>query len=173
MAYVLILFGVILRFLPHPANFAPIAAIGLFSGCHLKKKYAFLLPLAAMLISDYFIGFYSWKIMISVYLSFALIGLIGVQIGNHKTVYTVLGGSLLGSVLFYLITNFAVWVFGSLYPHTWAGLLWCYTAAIPFFRNTVLGDLFYVSTLFGAYELARLLLENKIPNQSTRGQTSS
>jgi len=155
MEYLLILFGVMLRFVPHPANFAPIAAIGLFSGCYLKKRYAFLLPLAAMLVSDYFIGFYSWKIMISVYLSFALVGLIGIWIKNHKSAYTVLGGTLTGSALFYLITNFAVWAFGSLYPRTWTGLLWCYAAAIPFFRNTILGDIFYVGVLFGTYEMAR------------------
>ncbi len=170
MEYLLILFGVTLRFIPHPANFAPIAAIGLFSGCYLKKKFAFLIPLAAMLISDYFIGFYSWKIMVSVYLSFALVGLIGLWIKNHKSVYTVLGGSLLGSALFYLVTNFAVWAFGSLYPRTWTGLLWCYTAAIPFFKNTVLGDIFYVSVLFGTYELAHLWLEHRARKTALAGE---
>lgn len=161
MVYLLILIGVILRFVPHPANFAPIAAIGLFSGCYLKKKWAFLVPVAAMLISDYFIGFYSWKIMASVYLSFALIGLMGLGIKKHKTVYTVLGGSLAASVLFYVITNFAVWAFGTMYAHNLAGLVGCYVAAIPFFRNTVLGDVFYVSVLFGSYELASLWVRQR------------
>ena len=155
MEFILILLGVVLRFLPHPANFAPIAAIGLFSGCYLMKRYAFVLPLTAMLISDIFIGFYSWKIMLSVYLSFALVGLIGVWLKNHKSVYTIAGGTLLGSVTFFVITNLAVWAFGMLYPHSWDGLIACYTAAIPFFKNTVMGDMFYVGALFGSYEVVR------------------
>jgi len=161
MVYLLILIGVIFRFVPHPANFAPIAAIGLFSGCYLKKKWAFLLPVGAMLISDYFIGFYSWKIMASVYLSFALIGLIGMAVKKHKNVYTVIGSSLGASVLFYLVTNFAVWAFGTMYAHNFAGLIQCYVAAIPFFRNTLLGDMFYVSVLFGSYELISLWVQQR------------
>lgn len=161
MEYLLIAMGAVLRFIPHAPNFAPIAAIALFSGVYLRKRFAFILPIAAMLISDYFIGLYSWKIMLSVYLSFALVGLIGTQIRKRKTVYTVIGGTLLGSVFFYLITNFAVWAFGTLYPHTWPGLLQCYVTAIPFFRNTVLGDAFYVGVLFGTYELAYYLLPHQ------------
>jgi hypothetical protein len=153
MEFILILIGVVLRFLPHPANFAPIAAIGLFSGCYLMKRYAFVLPLAAMLISDIFIGFYSWKIMLSVYLSFALVGLIGVWLKSHKSVYMIAGGALLSSASFFLITNFAVWAFGTLYPHSLNGLLACYIAAIPFFKNTIMGDMFYVGVLFGSYEM--------------------
>ncbi len=114
-----------------------------------------------MLISDYFIGFYSWKIMISVYLSFALVGLIGIWLKKHKSAYTILGGALMGSALFFLVTNFAVWAFGSLYPRTWTGLLTCYAAAIPFFKNTLMGDVFYVGVLFGIYELARYWVGRK------------
>jgi len=169
MVYLLILIGVIFRFAPHPANFAPIAAIGLFSGCYLKKKWALLLPIGAMLISDYFIGFYSWKIMASVYLSFALIGLIGIAVKKHKNVYTVIGSSLGASVLFYLVTNFAVWAFGSMYAPNFAGLIQCYVAAIPFFRNTLMGDLFYVSVLFGSYELVSLWVQQRAAKTALAG----
>ena len=169
MEYLLILFGVVLRFLPHPANFAPIAAMGLFGGCYLRKRFAFALPLAAMLVSDFFIGFYSLKIMFSVYLSFALVGLIGIWIKNHKSVYTVIGGTLIGSVLFYLITNFAVWAFGSLYPHTLIGLLGSYAAAIPFFKNSLMGNFFYVGVLFGSYELVRLWVRKRESQRSLAG----
>jgi len=169
MVYLLILIGVIFRFAPHPANFAPIAAIGLFSGCYLKKKWALLLPIGAMLISDYFIGFYSWKIMASVYLSFALIGLIGIAVKKHKNVYTVIGSSLGASVLFYLVTNFAVWAFGTMYAPNFAGLIQCYVAAIPFFRNTLMGDLFYVSVLFGSYELVSLWVQQRAAKTALAG----
>ncbi len=169
MEYLLILFGVVLRFLPHPANFAPIAAMGLFGGCYLRKRFAFALPLAAMLVSDFFIGFYSLKIMFSVYLSFALVGLIGIWIKNHKGVYTVIGGTLMGSVLFYLITNFAVWAFGSLYPHTLTGLLGSYAAAIPFFKNSLMGNFFYVGVMFGSYELVRLWARKRESQRSLAG----
>lgn len=169
MVYLLIIIGVIFRFVPHPANFAPIAAIGLFSGCYLKKKWAFLLPIGAMLISDYFIGFYSWKIMASVYLSFALIGLIGIAVKKHKNVYTVIGSSLGASVLFYLVTNFAVWAFGTMYAPNFAGLIQCYVAAIPFFRNTVMGDLFYVSVFFGSYELVSLWVQQRAAKTALAG----
>jgi len=157
LSYALIVFAVILRLVPHPANFAPIAALALFGGVYLNRKIAIIIPLAAMLISDYAIGLYSYKIMLSVYGSFVLVGLIGLWLRNHKSVVNVVGASLFGSVLFYLITNFAVWAFGTLYPKTLTGLLTSYTMAIPFFRNTILGDMFYTGLLFGTYELVRYL----------------
>lgn len=153
MVYLLILTAVVLRLVPHVPNFAPVAALALFGGAYLKKKWAIILPILAMLISDYFIGFYSWKVMLSVYLSFVLVGLIGLLVRRHKTLLTVIGGTLAGSVLFYLITNFAVWAFGAMYPHNFGGLIASYVAAIPFFRGTLLGDFFYVGLLFGSYEL--------------------
>lgn len=173
MEYLLILFGVVLRFLPHPANFAPIAAMGLFGGCYLRRRFAFILPLGAMLISDYFIGLYSWKVMACVYLSFAMIALIGIWLKKHKSVYTVIGGTLLGSVLFFLITNFGVWAFGSLYPHSLAGLLTCYAVAIPFFKNTLMGNFFYVGVLFGSYELVHLWMMKREEQRSLAGDCSS
>src|SRR3990167_4540221 len=104
LAYFLIFLGAFLRVLPHPANFAPIAAVALFGGAYLPKKYALVLPLLAMVVSDFFLGFDSWTSRLSVYGSFLLIGLVGLWIRRHKNVWTVIGSSLLGSVLFYLIT---------------------------------------------------------------------
>ncbi|MEJ0021524.1 MAG: DUF6580 family putative transport protein [Candidatus Doudnabacteria bacterium] len=153
LPYFFIFFGALLRVIPHPANFAPIGATALFGGVYLKKRYALLLPLAAMFISDIFIGFDSLQSRLVIYGSFLLIGLIGLYIRNHKNVFTVVGGSLLGSTLFYLITNCVLFYSTKMYPHTWAGQIASYTNAIPFFGNTLLGDLFYVGVLFGAYEL--------------------
>ena len=157
-AFVLITLGIAARFLPHPANFAPIGAIAIFSGLYLPRKWAIVLPLAAMFFSDLFIGFYNLPIMFSVYGSLAMMGVIGLWIRKNKKLSTVLGGTILGSVIFYLLTNGAVWAFGSLYPPTAAGLLQSYYMAIPFFRNSLLGDLFYTGILVGAYEASLVWL---------------
>ena len=176
MAFFLIFLGIVMRiathfhdypliaplvkFLPHIPNFAPIAAMALFGGTYLNKKYALIIPIVAMLIADYFIGFYSPYIMTSVYGSFILIGLIGIWLRNHKTLPNIVGGTLSGSIIFFLITNFAVWaVPRSFYPHTIQGLIDCYIMALPFFRNTIAGDLFYVTIFFGVYELALFMIK--------------
>jgi len=160
--FLLIVLGVISRFLPHPANFAPIGAIALFGALYLPKKYALIVPIIAMFISDLFIGFYSWQIMFSVYLSFILMGVIGLIVRNRKSFSTILGGTLLGSILFFLITNFAVWAFGTMYVHNLSGLVQSYIMAIPFFKNSLLGDIFYTTILVGSYEL--LYLTSKFKN---------
>lgn len=153
IAISLVTLGLVSRLLPHPANFAPIAAIAIFGGLYLPKRLAIILPMLAMFVSDIFIGFYTWQIMAAVYGSFAIVGLIGLLVRKNKKAATVIGGTILGSVLFFLITNFAVWAFGAMYTHTFAGLMQCYTMAIPFFKNTLLGDLFYTGALVGAFEL--------------------
>jgi hypothetical protein len=152
--FFLILFAAMSRLLPHPANFVPITAIALFGGVYLDKKHTFIVPIAALLISDYFIGFYQgWQ---WVYGSFIAIGFIGLWLRNHKEILPVIGASLTGSLLFFIVTNFGVWVSAqSGYAHNVSGLLECYVAAIPFFRNTLAGDLMYVGVLFGVYELAK------------------
>jgi len=184
MTYFLIFLGVLLRiathfhdypliapfvkFLPHIPNFAPIAALALFGGTYLNKRYALIIPIVAMLIADYFIGFYNPYIMASVYGSFILIGFIGIWLRDHKTLPNIVGGSLTGSIIFFLVTNFAVWaVPQSFYPHTIQGLIDCYIMALPFFRNTIAGDLFYVTIFFGAYELVTIFI-NKVAKRSVR-----
>ncbi|MDE3058000.1 MAG: hypothetical protein KGJ59_08595 [Bacteroidota bacterium] len=151
-AVLFVLLAAMSRLLPHPANFTPIAAMALFSGVYLERRFAFVVPIAAMLISDYFLGFYTE--MIWVYGSFLLIAVIGLWLKNHKKPLYILGGTLGSSMLFFVVTNFGVWVMpSSMYPKSFAGLVECYTAAIPFFRSTVEGDVFFVAVLFGLYEL--------------------
>lgn len=169
IAALLITLGFLSRLLPHPANFAPIAAIAIFGGLYLPKRWAIILPMLAMFVSDIFIGFYTWQIMASVYLSFVLVGLIGLLVrkNNHassagKKISNIIGGTLLGSILFFFITNFAVWAFGSMYTHSFTGLMQCYTMAIPFFKNTLLGDLFYTGVLVGSFELLTFLSRRTI-----------
>lgn len=151
LAVLLIAFAAVSRFMPHPENFTPIAAMALFGGVYFGKRYAFVVPLVAMVVSDYFIGFHNT--IPYVYGSFVLTGVIGVWLRNHKNVGWIVGASLSSSVLFFVVTNFGVWVTGG-YPQNFGGLVECYIAAIPFFRNTVLGDLLYVGVLFGLYESA-------------------
>src|SRR4030042_5385227 len=147
----IIFIAVSLRLIPHVPNFTPIAAMALFGGVYLNRKYALLVPIVAMLVSDLFIGFYSPIVMFSVYGSFVLTGLIGLGLSKRKSPTNVIFAAIGSSLLFFLVTNFAVWF--AWYPKNLVGLTTCYTLAIPFFRNTLLGDLFYTGVFFGGYEL--------------------
>ena len=150
----MILAAAIIRLLPHPPNFTPIFAMALFGGAYLnKKKLAFLLPLAAMLIGDLFIGFHS--LMLVVYGSIAIITSLGFLLKSRVRPSTVIGVSLLGSLIFYLITNFAVWAMSGTYPPTPAGLVSSYVAALPFFKNSLISGLFYSALMFGSFEFAK------------------
>jgi hypothetical protein len=152
--FALILLAALSRLLPHPPNFVPITALALFGGVYLDKKHAFIVPIAAMLIGDYFIGFHSS--MIWVYASFVAIGFIGLWLRNHRSVVTTFGATVAGSILFFIVTNFGVWIVQEFsYSHTFNGLLECYIAAIPFFRNTLAGDVIYVCAMFGLFELVK------------------
>ncbi len=159
IALVLILFAAFSRLMPHPANFTPIAAIALFSGVYLEKKYYLIIPVIAMLLSDIFLGFYST--MIWVYGSFAVIALIGLWLKSHKKAGYIFGTTVVSSIIFFIITNFGVWASGY-YEYSVNGLIQCYTMAIPFFRNSIAGDLVYVTVMFGIYELvSRYILNPK------------
>ena len=160
ISLVLISFGIACRLLPHAWNFTPIAAIALFAGAYMGRGYAVGLPIATMLIGDMFLGFYSPPMMIVVYASYALIGLFGVMLSKHKFGAAIAGG-ILASVVFFLATNWAVWQFSPWYAKDLNGLLQCYTLALPFFRNTLLGNLFYVGILFGAYEFLTYRVHEK------------
>ena len=158
ITFTLLFLAALSRIVPHPVNVAPITAIALFAGVYLERKHTFIIPIAAMLISDYFIGFYN--AMIWVYLSVIMIGFIGLWLNRHRGVLPTIGASLAGSVLFFIVTNLGVWI--SWYPHTLTGFIGCYTVAIPFFRNTMLGDLGYVTVLFGIYELVKRFIPSAI-----------
>lgn len=149
-----------MRLLPHIPNVAPITAMALFGGVYLNKKYALVVPLLAMLASDIFLGFSAASPF--VYGSFLLIGLIGLSLREHKRVKMVMLASLVSSLLFFVITNVGVWLVGGLYPKTTSGLVGCFGMAIPFFRNTILGDLFYSGAMFGGYELVMQMMKNNI-----------
>jgi len=147
----LILAAAFSRLIPHPMNFAPITAIALFGGMYFDKRIAPILPLAALMISDYFLGVYDG--IVWVYIGFLLVSMLGMLASRNKSIGVIAGSTVSGSVLFFLITNFGVWQSGTFYPLTMSGLAECYVAALPFFRNSLVGDLFYSSVLFGSYAL--------------------
>lgn len=147
--------GIAGRLMPHYWNFTPMIAIALFCAAYMGPKYSLSVPLIAMVLSDIFIGFYNPAVMISVYASIAIGGLIGSLLKNRVRILPIAGISLLSSILFYLVTNAAVWAFSGMYPATGSGLIASYVAAIPFFKNMIVGDLWYSFMFFGAYEGAR------------------
>ena len=147
-----------MRLLPHPPNFEPIGALALFAGaCFDDKRWAFVLPLAAMLLGDAVIGFHAQ--MPVVYGTFALVVCMGFRLRERRRLLPVAASTLAASTLFFILTNFGVWAFDALYPRTFEGLITCYVAAIPFFGNTLAGNFFYATLLFGGLVLA----ERKIP----------
>lgn len=157
MPYVYVLAAILLRLLPHPWNVTPLSAMFLFGGATFRsKRDSLLVPLAALLLSDYAVvhfvygGKYGWFSPFT-WLGFLLIGLIGWTLRNKMTFARVAGASLAGSVAFFLLSNFGVWIGWAMYPLTPGGLAACYVAALPFFRNNVLGDLFYAGVMFGSY----------------------
>lgn len=152
---ILVLIAISSRLLPHEWNFTAINAVALFSSVFLGMRYSFFIVLFSMLFSDIFIGFYFLPIMISVYGSIILSSVLGRFLGqkmsNQKTTRPFVL-SILASTVFFLVTNAAVWYFGTMYTKDFGGLMNSYTMAIPFFRNSLLGDLWFTTTFFYAYE---------------------
>jgi hypothetical protein len=155
LAISMIILAAVLRIAPHPWNFTPVGAMALFSGAVLKnRRLAFAVPLLALFAGDLFVGFYKIQIMFAVYASFLLSVAIGLCLRNRRTIGPISLATLLGAFQFFVITDFAFWIFGSAYPRTAAGLIACYVAAIPLFFNMLAGDVLYAALLFGGFALA-------------------
>ena len=150
----LILVAVASRLLPHPPNFTALGAVALFGGASLTgRRWAYGLPLLAMLLSDLVIGFHGWVPVI--YGAMMVYVWLGRRAGSASTSTRIVGASLLGSVAFFVITNLACW--WSMYDHSAVGLTACFAAAIPFFGFTLAGDLVFSGMLFGAMAMAETL----------------
>lgn len=156
-----ICFGVIMRLLPHIPNVAPLTALALFGGMYLDKKYALLIPLSIMILSDCFLGFHNT--ILFVYLSFVFSGVLGLLARNHKTAGRILVMTLLASLQFFIITNFGVWLVSGMYERSLQGLLEAYFLALPFFRNTMFGDLLYTTTFILLFGFMKYLLQRREP----------
>ena len=171
MVALLVCVGVILRLgLEDYPNVSPVAALALLAGYILRGRVlALAVPLIVLTISDLYFGGYAPKVMVSVYILLALPAVAGRSLNkfhqNQKSPMlsvASVGATGLGfSVFFFLGTNLAVWSSSSFYPMNTAGLLECYTAALPFFRQTILGDMIFVSLFFGSYALGKIWLTSK------------
>ena len=151
LAIFLIIVGIILRFIPHAPNFTPVAAIALFSGAYLSRRHAVLIPLTLMAVSDLFLG--GHDVMIFTWSGIALVSLFGFLLREKKGLLRVSLFSVASSIIFFLISNFGVWLQGW-YPRNLNGLIQCYVMALPFLRNFTMGTLSYSFVFFGIYELA-------------------
>ena len=148
----IIFFTIALRLLPHPWGFTPIGALALFGGAHYaNKKVAFLLPLSVLIFSDFFVGFH--VLIPFVYGCFLLNVCLGFWVRRNKKSHRVVLATGFNSILFYLVTNFSVWLYFDTYPQTTNGLVACYVAGLPYLLNGLLGDLFYSGLLFGGMVL--------------------
>lgn len=143
-----------MRLLPHPMNVTPIGALGLFAGAMLPSRLAWLLPIAALLISDMIAGFYALPAMALVYLGFYCSATIGrVWLAHKRTPGRLLGAVLASATVFFIISNLSAWLM--YYPRTLEGFVQCYISAIPFFGRSLFGDALYATILFGTYEFVR------------------
>ncbi len=159
---VLIALGVAGRLLPHPPNFTPMAAIALFAGFIFIKRYmAVVAVFSTMLLCDYFAfgslsaSWFGSKSMFVVYLALLFPIVFKNFLQKKIGVLRIFGAALASSSVFFLATNFAVWAFSPMYEKTLEGLVLCYTMAIPFFQNTVAGDLIWSGVIFGTYLVLR------------------
>lgn len=159
----LVVLGACARLLPHPWNFTPMMAIGLFAGTYARRaSVGIFATISALALSDAVMGFYSgfWY----VYGAMLIPVLFGRLIRNRIGVGAIIATALSSSLSFFLITNFMVWASSHLYPRTVAGLTASYVAGIPFYQNQLLGDAFYTFAMFGGYALLRRFLQ---PAQQT------
>jgi hypothetical protein len=162
-----ILLAALSRVIPHPHNFTPVGAIALFGAAHFRQRWvAFLVPTLSLWISDLVINNVLYReyypeftfnpgTLATTYLPFGMIVVLGLFLLKKITPTNVVAASLSASVLFFLVSNFVVWQGSTVYPPNGVGLFLCYEAGLPFFRNGLIGDLFFSGVLFGAYEWAK------------------
>jgi hypothetical protein len=150
----LTIFAIIGRIIPHPPNYTPVLAVGLFCGMLFRSYWlSFAAMFTATFLSDLAIGFYNPPVQLGIYCCLiipALLGKVYLQLGNYLRTS---GVAFLGSFLFYLTSNFLVWSYDQLYPLTLRGLLDCYVMALPFFFTAILADQFYSLALMKVYFL--------------------
>ncbi len=165
MAYVIVLLAVLGRFAQHLPNFTPVFAALLFGGAYLKRRDFVWYPLALLAASDillttqvYHMKFH-WKDSLG-WMGYAVVALMGHWLRPRVAAKTVLAASLAGPTAFFLISNFEVWLGWKMYPASWAGLVACYVAALPFFRNSLVSTVLFSGVLFGVYAICRRKLRS-------------
>jgi hypothetical protein len=157
---VIIVVCIIMRLTQWPHNnFIPVGALALLSGIYIRSRWGILLTLVLMVATDFIIGLHS--LILFTWGSYLLIGAIGWWVRSRMNVWKVCAGTLFGSVTFFIVTNFAVWAFTPMYERSVAGLVQCFYMAVPFFRNTLSGDIFFIVAFFGLREAVRLIITLK------------
>ncbi len=160
MTYLIVVLAVLARFAPHPWNFSPVFGALLFGGARLHRRDSVWFPVALLAVSDYLLTTQVYQMQlrwthIFSLAGFALVALIGRWLRDKLSVRNLLAASLAGPTAFFLLSNFGVWLGWRMYPPTWEGLVACYVAALPFFRNSLLSSMLFSGILFGAHELYR------------------
>ncbi len=173
LAFSLVIVATLGRLIPHPWNMTPVAASAIFAGVKLGKRYAVIVPLCAMLIGDAVIGFYNWHMLIVVYSSMALAGVFAYLTRSRSGLAMFVGRPVFASVFFFLTTNAAVCVFGTMYAHSMLGLLTSYTAGLPFFARDLVGNIAYTALFFGVYEYALAYTSTRMSQRHLQAQTLS
>ena len=153
LAMALIILGTLFRVVPHADNVTPTTAIALFSGVTLPPALALTVPILVMMASDLVLGLHSlfWL----VWATFAAVVGIGLWVRKDARAARITGGTLSGSILFFVVTNLGVFFFENMYPKTWPGLVQCFTMAVPFFRNSLIGDVLYSFVFFALFAAAQ------------------
>lgn len=163
-----VLGAVAMRFLPHAWNFTPVIAMLLLAGCFMKAKQLWI-PVVALVASDFALNVWVYHVSggADQYFTWAaylvVLALTLVALKGRVKLLALIGTALASSTLFFLISNFGVWVAGAMYPHTLSGLVTCYLMGVPFFRNAAVGDLLYTGVFFGLYAvIAQQLQQRKL-----------
>ena len=155
VAAVLVVLAAASRVAPHPWNFTPMIAVALFGGARLGKTWiAAAVVVACLALGDLALGLFPYGGMAWVYGAFVAVVVVGRALRTRPGVLPTLVGALAAGAVFFVVSNLGVWVAGGLYPRTAGGLIDCYTAALPFYRNQIAGDLLFTCALFGTYALA-------------------
>ena len=160
MSYLVVLLAVLTRFIPHMPNFSPVFGALLFGGARLKPRDAIWYPLVLLAVSNVVLTTVVYRMRLGwgqgiTWLGFAVVALFGYWLRNRESVASIGVAALAGPTAFFLISNFGVWLGWRMYPGTWDGLVACYVAALPFYRNSLLASVAYTALFFGGHEIYR------------------
>lgn len=161
----ILILAILCRIFPHPPNVAPIGGLALFSGKNIDSKFAYIVPILVMILSDMFLGLHS--VILFVYFAFLIYVFIGRRISRVNNFSHIMIAVFTSSLLFFLITNFGVWFVSGLYPRTFDGLVAAYYMALPFYRNTIIGDLIYSFVFIYGYFFIMQTLRSFSKNTSS------
>jgi uncharacterized protein DUF6580 len=158
MTYLIFVLSMLTRFIPHIPNFSPVFGALLFAGAYIKKRDSIWFPVVVLALSDYLLTTFvyqmhlGWSELIT-WGGFAVVAILGWWLRSGVTVRKFTAAALAGPTAFFFISNFGVWLGWKMYPRTWAGLVACYAAGLPFYRNSIVSSLLFGAVLFGLYEL--------------------